>query len=148
PEEFATHPKFKRHMLGRWMTFRDAFEYANEHLKERLCCILNLDIFLDSTIDWTPLVEILAAKPIVLCLSRPEFNDDGTRFRNAGLMAAACANSQDAWLFRTPIQVDRCDFEIGTMGCDNAIADRVKRAGYLPLNLPQQFRVFHFDRAR
>src|SRR5436190_23791826 len=59
------------------------------------------------------------------------------------------ANSQDAWIFRAPLEnVNHCDFCVGTLGCDNAIAHRIKQAGYLPVNAPQQFKVFHLDRVR
>ncbi len=108
---------------------------------------INLDIFLDPAVGWPALVQILQQK-IVFCLSRTEFNADGTSFQDPGLLAWAFANSQDAWLFRSPIYVDRCDFGVGTLGCDNAIAHRIKEAGYLPVNAAQQFRIFHYDRAR
>lgn len=147
PGEFRTHPKYRQHELGKWITFRDAFDYANAVLPTEICGIINLDIFLDPAAGWPLLVQILQQK-MVFCLSRTEFNADGTSFRDPELLAWAFANSQDAWLFRSPICVDRCDFEVGTLGCDNAIAHRIKEAGYLPVNAAQQFRIFHYDRAR
>lgn len=147
PEEFRRHPKYRQHDLHRWMTYRDAFDYANGALAGEICCLANLDIFLDPVSPWEMLQEILQQK-LVLCLSRIEFNADGTTFLEPGLVSWAFANSQDAWLFRAPIAVERCDFSIGTLGCDNAIAHRIKEAGYFPLNAAQRFKIFHYDRAR
>ena len=147
PDELRKHRKFRQFALGKWMTYRDAFDYANATLPDEVCCLLNLDIFLDPATDWSLMPKMLQKK-VVLCLSRFEFNDDGTTFRDPGLMNWAFANSQDAWLFRSPVHVDNCDFGVGTLGCDNAIAHRIKQAGYLPINAPQQFRIFHYDRAR
>jgi hypothetical protein len=148
PEDVARHPKFKQSRLDRWMTFADAFAYANQALAGETCCVANLDIFLDPTSDWSQVSELLRTQRMVLCLSRCELAADGTIFRDPHLMHLAFANAQDAWVFRTPIAVERCDFGVGTMGCDNAIAHRIKQAGYLPLNAPQRCRVVHVDRAR
>jgi hypothetical protein len=147
PDEFADHPKFRRYPLGKWLTFRDAFDYANAQLSGEPCCLMNLDIFLDPNLDWSLVCAPLRQR-IVFCLSRTEFNADQTSYRDPDLMTWAFANSQDAWLFMPPVQIDGCDFELGTLGCDNAIAHRVRQAGYRPVNAPQQFRIFHYDRAR
>lgn len=131
------------------MTYKDAFDYANDALSGEVCAIANLDIFIDDQSNWPRLQQILQHQQrIVFCLSRTEFNLDGTSFRDPGLMSWAFANSQDAWIFRAPVQVDNCDFCIGTIGCDNAIAHRLKHAGFLPVNAPQQFKIFHLDRIR
>src|SRR5437016_5400667 len=148
PEEFRSHAKYKEHKLRRWMTYRDAFEYANEHLKDETACIANLDIFLDSAgSDWQEAINIVASG-IVLCLSRIEWDIDGKMFKDPGFEQWGFANSQDAWIFKAPFEVPGCDFEIGTLGCDNAIADRIKRAGRIPVNAASRFRIFHYDRFR
>src|SRR5688572_19486208 len=71
PEEFSKHPKYRQHELGRWMTYRDAFDYANAVLPDEVCGIINLDIFLDPAAEWPLLPQILQQK-IVFCLSRTE----------------------------------------------------------------------------
>jgi hypothetical protein len=148
PDEFKTHAKYREHWLGKWMTYRDAIRYANKTFPGQICGIINLDIFLDDKANWPLMQQILLGK-IVFCLSRTEFNIDGTTFRDPGLMAWAFANSQDAWIFRAPLEhISNCNFRVGTLGCDNAIAHRIKQAGYLPVNAPQQFKIFHIDRAR
>ncbi len=147
PEEFTRHPKFRSFEYGKWLTYRGAFEHANSLLPNQIFCLLNLDIFLDPRVDWSQ-AEPYLNRRVVFCLSRTEFRADGTSYRDPALNAVAFANSQDAWLFQTPISVDNCDFELGTLGCDNAIAHRIKQAGYHPVNAPQRFRVFHYDQAR
>ena len=147
PDAFRSHPKYVEHVLGRWMTYRDAFDYANARLKDKVVCIANLDIFLDPASNWREACDIVNSQ-IVLCLSRIEWNIDGTTFRDPGFERLAFANTQDAWLFRTPIEVPNCDFEIGTLGCDNAIAHRIKQANRIPVNAGNRFRIMHYDRAR
>jgi hypothetical protein len=148
PEEFRAHPKHRRFELGAWMTFQDAFIYANTFLTGETVCVANLDIFLDAdSTDWKKAAETVG-DGIVLCLSRTEFDPDGASYLDSALAPTAFAFSQDAWVFRAPIDIPGCDFEIGTLGCDNAIAHRLRAAGRLPVNDPQQFKVFHYDRCR
>src|SRR5438477_8659111 len=77
-----------------------------------------------------------------------EYDPDSLPYKDPFLEKMAFANSQDAWIFLSPIHVPNCDFEIGTLGCDNAFAHRVKTAGYIPLNACDQHKIFHYDRAR
>jgi len=147
PAEFTSHPKYRERRVPRWLTYADAFAYANANLPGRVVCLCNLDIFLDEGTDWSQAADLLARR-IVLCLSRTEFNADGTTFKDPGFAALAFANTQDAWLFQPPVGVADADFELGTPGCDNAIAHRLKQAGYLPLNAASRFRILHYDRCR
>jgi hypothetical protein len=131
------------------MTFQDAFAYANQHLAGQMVCICNLDIFLDSeNTDWQ-IASRLADSRIVLCLSRWEWDGNGGAHRDpAGMAYFGMADAQDAWIFRSPLTVPDCDFEIGMLGCDNAIAERFCRAGMTPVNAPNKFRIFHIDKIR
>jgi hypothetical protein len=148
PGEFRQHKKYIEHPLGHWMTYADALAYAAERLSGQSVCLANLDIFLDDqTTKWSDITPLLDAS-IVLCLSRTEFDGNGKTYKDPGLAALGFANSQDAWIFRPPLPADNCDFEIGTLGCDNAFADRIKRAGRFPLNAATRFEIFHFDQCR
>lgn len=147
PIEFTTHPKYRQQLVPRWLTYADAFEYANANLPGQIVCLCNLDIFLDERSDWTQAAGLLA-RGVVLCLSRTEYSADGDTFEDPGFAALAFANTQDAWLFQPPVRVANADFEIGTPGCDNAIAHRFKQAGYFPLNAASRFRILHYDRCR
>ena len=37
---------------------------------------------------------------------------------------------------------------MGKLGCDNAIADRLKKSDYIPVNSPNQFKLYHYDICR
>ena len=147
PQELRSHPKYVEHRVDRWLRYSDAFAYANEHLAGEAVCLCNLDIALDPLSKWED-AAATARNNIVLCLSRTELNADGSTFEDPTLKQMAFANSQDAWLWAAPFDVPDADFELGTMGCDNAIAHRIKQAGRIPINLGSQFRVLHLDRAR
>ena len=147
PEAIRAHAGYREHPLSRWMTYRDAFDFAKQNLAGEIAAIANLDIFLDPTSPWDQVGQILDAG-IVLCLSRTEFAPDAPPFKDPGLSQFAFANSQDAWVFRAPLEVPDCEFEIGELGCDNAIAQRIKRTGRMPVNLCDRYRIFHYDRAR
>ena len=147
PPQFRAHPKYREKVVERWMTYADAFAYANENLDGQVACLCNLDIFLDPSVDWDQAAATVRNN-IVLCLSRFEWNVDGTSGKDPTLDQLGFANSQDAWVFVAPIDVPRADFEIGTLGCDNAIAERIKATGRIPINAGSRFRIFHYDRAR
>lgn len=147
PDPFAHHPKFHQHELGRWMTFADAFAFANSQLANEACAVINLDIFLDSNSPWDEAVRLLDQK-LIWCLTRTEFDPEDPTKPSPAMQFAAGANSQDAWIFRAPIEIQNCDFGVGTLGCDNAIAHRFKQSGFVPINAATRFRIYHIDRCR
>src|SRR5690349_19947451 len=59
PEEFQNHPKHKLETIGRWMTYHDAFEYANANLPGEIVVIANLDIFLSPASPWETVGPLL-----------------------------------------------------------------------------------------
>jgi hypothetical protein len=148
PEEFKADPKYVQSALPHWLRYSDVFAYANQHLAGEVVCACNLDIALDAdNTNWDDAAAAVRGN-IVLCLGRLELADDGTIFQDPALSLFASANSQDAWVFLAPFDVPDSDFEIGTMGCDNAIAHRIKQAGRIPINAGSQFRILHYDRTR
>ena len=53
-------------------------------------------------------------------------------------------DSQDVWVFNGVIKdVVECDFTLGVPGCDNAIAERLRRSGYNVLNPSLKFKTYH-----
>jgi hypothetical protein len=53
-------------------------------------------------------------------------------------------DSQDAWVFRGKIKpIPDCNFGLGIPGCDNAIAERLHRAGYTVLNPSKSIKAIH-----
>lgn len=148
PAEFTGHPRYVEHRVPAWLTYRAAFDYANATLPDEIVALINLDIFLDPASDWARAEAMLRGSSTVFCQGRTEYAVDGSTYRDPAFASLAFANAQDAWIFKTPISVPNCDFEIGTLGCDNAIADRLVRAGHVPVNAGNHFKIFHYDRVR
>lgn len=148
PAELRSHPKWRDVVLGHRMTFEDAFRYASDELAGKCCGICNLDIFLDAGSDWPQAEALLRREKLVLCQSRVEFTPPAGTHLDPSFARLAHATAQDAWLFIAPIAPPAIDFEIGTLGCDNAVAERIRRIGYIPINLGSRFRVLHYDLIR
>lgn len=151
PDWLSSHPKFVMVACKDRLTYKQAFDYANRHGKpNEFFAITNADIFLTKESPWNDMYTHLKTDTnVIYALSRHDF--DGNRlYKDPALQRLAYANSQDAWFFTTPMKypVADCDFRIGTMGCDNAIAERFKRAGYLPMNSPNIFKIGHYDICR
>ena len=144
----------------KWLTFEMAINYANTHSDTGdYWCIMNLDIFLDDKSFWNTIRGQLN-NGFVYAQSRHEFNiietkiDNKIQFKpiakmdeNFGKMYHA--NTQDAWLFKTPLDCNNknisFDFELGFLGCDNAIAERLYKSGYKVINQPMTYKIFHYD---
>ena len=52
-------------------------------------------------------------------------------------------DSQDAWIFRGPIRRMESDYPMGVPGCDNRLAEELRRAGYTVLNPSFSIRSYH-----
>lgn len=53
-------------------------------------------------------------------------------------------DSQDTWLFNGAVSnIEHSDFNLGTRGCDNAIAERIERAGYDVINPSKTLKTYH-----
>lgn len=148
PDDVAAHPKYASHPIPHRLTFHDAFAFANVRLPGRFVGVCNLDISLDPASDWTTAEALVRTDNLVLCQSRTECAADGTMHLDPVFAKFAYANAQDAWFWISPLEVPNCGFELGTLGCDNAIADRIRLAGRIPVNLASRFRILHLDICR
>src|SRR6185295_13237777 len=97
PEEFRSHPKYiEHHHPGQWITFKSVFDYANTMLPDQTVATMNLDTFLDDSLDtWNEIPELMQ-QSIVLCLSRTEFQPNAEPYKDPLFSRLAFANSQDA----------------------------------------------------
>jgi len=155
PREFQGHPKLT--VVGRdRMTFQMAFDYANTLPSNSTAMVSNADIYLDHHSPWYSFtgslqdMGTLAQGEFSLSLSRVESNAEGHVWLTRELQRdLAYSYSQDAWVFKTPISIQDASFTVGNCpGSDNAIAERLHRAGRRPMNFPQVWRIFHLDSAR
>ena len=128
------HARIRLIPLGRRVTFRDFFAYANCHLSGQRVIIANADIYTDSTLA---LLEGHDLTGKLLCLSRWDVLPEGpARFFDH-------PSSQDAWIFESPIREFFCDFYLGLPGCDNRLAWEAGQAGLLLSNPGHSLRVYH-----
>ena len=161
--------KYKQISNTKWLTFKMAINFANSNhdsntskrKNNEYWCIINLDIFLDDKSYWNTIRGQLN-NDYIYAQSRHEFNilDTGTgtdtkivATMDSNFAQLFHANTQDAWLFKTPININHTkeidfDFELGFLGCDNAIADRFVKAGYKVINQPMTYKLFHYDTAK
>ena len=147
-----TMGKVRQHVLGKRMTFRDAFAYcfASKELRESACIISNADIYFTSTLA---IVRDIRWKGIVLAPTRfeevirrsdhppdrlasshiliPYGMDCDLTTANPWLRCGEPAVfAQDCWIFRpaavpelgTAAFLRRVDFPLGKVGCDNVLA--------------------------
>jgi len=142
---------------NKWMTYDMAFQYANDVSDidfGNYWCIINLDIFLDSNSNWN-LTKGKLNDGYIYAQSRHELNipyhGNITAKMDETFAKMMHSHTQDAWLFKTPIIIRshiNYDFEIGFLGCDNAIADRLVKSGYKLINQPITYKIFHYDTAK
>jgi hypothetical protein len=151
PEYIQKSEKIKIVNIKKRLTFKDIFDFCNnnDELKGKICCFSNLDIYL--TDDWNlkKLNHILNDN-IILAQSRHEYNN-GTIIMDEEFSKIFHSHTQDAWLFLAPVNISKdidTDFLTGLLGCDNAIAHRLKISGYDVMNMPQTFKIVHVDSIR
>lgn len=149
PDDIRCHLKYRFERGEGRLTFRRAIDFANSALSDKFVGIINLDICLESgKVSWTEVERLVRNSPLVLCQARWELGADGTLSRDPGYARLAFANTQDGWFFIPPIQVADIDFELGTLGCDNAFAHRLHVAGKVPVNMASRYRLIHVDQCR
>lgn len=141
--EIQNNNKIKFINTNKWNTFQDFFQYANLHLTNKYVGIINIDIGLDSNSEWTDIKRHLDSN-LIIAQARYEFKDNVVSLDENFNNLLHC-HSQDGWFFKSPIKFKDIEFEIGTLGCDNALADRLYKSGYTVVNLMNHFKLLHFD---
>jgi hypothetical protein len=133
PENIKQHPNYHEVFIGKRLTYQEVFNYCNNNLKYESVVLSNLDIRFNNQTD------LIIPKNQIVALSRVENN-------NYDLFSSV--TSQDAWVFHPPVNIQNCNFELGSLGCDNAIADRISKSGYQIINRGTKFISFHIDKVR
>lgn len=159
----ATDLLVERRAVPHRASFAEFLSVANTLPVDSLVCLLNVDCHVSG--PWAA-AELLvprrraadgelspAGKPpagTALCLGRYEDAENGDCKRDGAWLhpsfaALHHAHAQDAWVFRTPLHLPACDFVMGTPGADNAIAERMHRAGLVVSNPMHALRIVHVD---
>ena len=146
-ESVQNHPKYCGVQWGKRMTYADAFEYAETHIPvDEIVGVINLDIYIALAFDYPQMTSVLCTKNHFLALSRHEH---GAEIRMDPAFAGILhSNTQDGWFFKNPVLQGDYNIELGRLGCDNAIAKKLKNAGYIVLNIPERFVIVHIDKVR
>ena len=107
------------------MTYKDYFEYANEHLSGQRCILVNADIVVTEDIEK---IESRCLKNILVCLTRWEQGAKGLQMGG---------DSQDTWIFDAPLRrefVEEADYTFGVLFSANVLSYLAHKHGYVPWN--------------
>jgi len=120
--------------INKRMTYKDYFEYANANLQGETCILANADIVVTEDIKKLDRVRM---DGVFVCLSR--WNSTGEA-REAG------GDSQDTWVFKTPVEqtlVGATGYNLGIQFCDNVLSILAYRSGYMLFNPSEEIVTKH-----
>lgn len=122
---------------NRQADFNDFFEWINAVSQpDDIAIIANTDIWFDETIGLAQ-----AIKPDQ-CFVLLRMEKDGKHFV-APLTGQPRWDAQDAWIFRAPVRAVSADFGLGSPRNDNALAYRLRQAGYDVRNPALDIHIHH-----
>lgn len=115
-------------------TYNDFFEATKDH-PDAVNIIANTDIFFDDTIKKVRSIKEWEC----YALTRWDYSGNGhAKFLNR-------RDSQDVWVFRGAVNDNvNASFTLGRPGCDNAIAYKLKEAGYIVSNPSISIHCLHY----
>ena len=123
-------------------TYNDFFEFANVFAKKGdIVIIANTDIYPEQGTK-----KYLSNLKENECYALSRWDED----TNGKKTLLNQRDTADVWIFRAPIKKIEGDFYLGMAGCDNAIAERITKAGYNVLNPSKtiQFNHVHNSQVR
>ena len=148
------HHKIKQTVIGKRLTYKDAFDYYNEHLANTICILANADIYTDESLE---ILDHVNFTNTVLAMNRYE-NDVDTKPALLQGLEIDCNTtiippytpmtwSQDAWVWKSPsIRIPHSNFYLGITGCDNYIIYLMMNAGLIVYNPSHLLSINHYDR--
>jgi|GEM_PF-996127 len=136
------HEKIEHRPIRQWPTFKMFFDFANAELPGQKVIIANADIFFDCSLSRLKNFD-LAGK--VLALTRHDLAPSPNRW---GDVWRRSPKSQDAWIFRAPLNPTFADIKMGWLGCDNWLAYELDRAGLVVLNPSLTIMAWHVHTSR
>tara|TARA_Y100000310_G_scaffold107939_1_gene106431 strand:- start:241 stop:972 length:732 start_codon:yes stop_codon:yes gene_type:complete len=120
--------------INKRMTYRDYFEYANANLKNETCILANSDIIITEDIGK---LNKFRMENVFICLSR---------WNSTGEVREAGADSQDTWVFKSPVKewlVEMADYNMGTQFCDSVLSFLAYNSGYMLFNPSEEIVTKH-----
>ena len=102
------------------LKYNDALQFINNNLKNEICILANSDIYFDQSLNKINYKNIFnhcfaLLRYDEISLYNKKIYDRDNIPRN---------DSQDSWIFKSPLNIDlnKCDFSFGTLGCDSIFA--------------------------
>jgi glycosyltransferase involved in cell wall biosynthesis len=162
PTSITSHPKYIHvpsvaSNNGEWLTYENSFKYSSRCDNTKsfgiYWAVINCDIMLaaEPILSKWLLMRGWLNSGYILAQSRHEYDPlTNTAKIDANFAKLMHSNTQDAWFYSvgSRIEIRDCDFQIGMLGCDNAIAHRILSSGYKIINMPKSFPIWHYDIAR
>ena len=134
----SSKPIVITYIKGR-QTFRDFFDVANQLYPNQNIIVSNADIYFDETLS---LFENYNLTGQFLGLTRRE--GDGSIWKHlCDINQPLRSDSQDSWIFRTPINIANAGFQLGTIACDPYIAFAAEQSGYKVRNPCMSIKAHH-----
>ena len=143
--------KIRQKIIGSRLTFYDAFQYANNNFPNDIIILSNLDIFFNNSIE---ILKQIDFNNLFFSLLRYdlnnefEFNKDNqiSKFIHNGPLGQPCVDSNDTWIFKTPIIIDDLTKEIylGSNGCDSIINYIMYNNNYNVVNPVNTIQAIHY----
>jgi len=127
------HPKIVPFALDSRLTYELAFRFANVEAPDSRVILANADIWFDESLGALDGFDLSGR---LLCLSRWEPGPGRSEL-------SPHSNSQDAWIFQTPLREFPCGWALGVCACDNRLAFEANRAGLLVSNPSRTIRANH-----
>jgi hypothetical protein len=135
--DYKQHAKIEYITIGHRPTYADFFSSINEKTGwGDINIIANSDIYFDHTLEFVKNIRLDQ------CYALTVYNVKANLVREF----MNRPDSQDVWIFKGFIaerKIKDCAFTLGKRGCDNAIADRIKNAGYHILNPSFTIKAIH-----
>jgi hypothetical protein len=162
---FPNNDKIQQFVIGKRLSYLDAFTHYNDKLLGHIAILANADIYMDNSVEI--LHHINFDINIMLCCNRYEcsaVNDSNycppmlhgleENFTVDGVIPFLKAYqpsiwSQDAWIWRCDVMppnllLSKYDFNLGTVGCDNYIT-RLLAEDFIIINPSKLIAVNHYD---
>jgi len=146
---------------GTRLTYKYAFDYYNINLNNQICILANADIYFDNSLEilqnicWNTQED---NNSIIICPTRYEHSFDLKSNILYGINHNIHKNSpwivpysesvftQDCWIWKMKnINVNNCNFNLGTVGCDNYIARQFINSNYALVGSTKYICANHYD---
>lgn len=132
--------------MNRRQTFQDFFDLANSAYPNQAIIVANADIFFDETLSLLQAYE-LHGKFLALTRWEP-YPNEGAIWKHLACEGPLRSDSQDVWIFHTPIAITNAYFQLGTIACDPYIALVAEESGLQVSNPCLTIRCFHRHESR